>query len=378
MCENNTSLVEALSLIKDPRKPSNGTLHDFREIRVIAVCAMLSDAETLEDIVEWAKIKTDWLRRFLILKNGIPSHDTFLRVFWALDPACFEAIFRRWVGGIVGALDGTIAIDGKTLRGSRNKDVAPIHMVSAFSTSLGLVLGQEKVANKSNEITAIPELMDALYIKGLLVTIDAMGTQRAIAEKIIEKEGDYLLAVKGNQPTLHQQVKDIISDAQRDSQSDVFRRLDTNHGRTVMQMTWAKESGTPIDNAVWPHCKTLGCVLSYRKVNGKAAALESRYYISSRVLSAEELAKSVRAHWAVENQLHWVLDVNFGEDACKVRKDNAPQNLSLLRKMVLSLLRTDKTESVPPKKKKVSLRCKRKQAAWDDDIRMKILGIQPL
>lgn len=308
MCENNTSLVEALSLIKDPRKPSNGTLHDFREILVIAVCALLSDAETVEDIVEWAKIKTDWLRRFLILKNGIPSHDTFLRVFWALDPACFEAIFRRWVGGIVGALDGTIAIDGKTLRGSRDKDVAPIHMVSAFSTSLGLVLGQEKVANKSNEITAIPELLDALYIKGLLVSIDAMGTQRAIAEKIIEKEGDYLLAVKGNQPTLHQQVKDIISDAQRDSQSAIFRRLDTDHGRTVMQMTWVKESGTQIDNAVWPHCKTVGCVLSYRKVNGKADQLESRYYISSRVLSAEELAKSVRAHWAVENQLHWVLD----------------------------------------------------------------------
>ena len=166
--------MEKLSELEDPRQPSNGTRHDFREILVIAVCAMLSDADSFEDIALWGRLKADWLRRFLVLKSGIPSQDTFLRVFRVLDPKQFEAVFRRWVGGIVGALDGVVAVDGKTLRRSADGDAPPVHMVSAFSTELGLVLGQEKVAGKSNEITAIPELLEALHIKGLLVSIDAM------------------------------------------------------------------------------------------------------------------------------------------------------------------------------------------------------------
>jgi predicted transposase YbfD/YdcC len=244
-------------------------------------------------------------------------------------------------------------------------------MVSAFSTELGLVLGQEKVAGKSNEIIAIPELLEALYIKGLLVSIDAMGCQREIAAKIVEKGADYLLAVKGNQPTLHQRVRDLISDAQL--ANDGFKHVDKSHGRTVMQLSWVAASGKEIDPELWPGCKTVGCVVSQRVVGDKVAELEERYYISSRKLTAEELAKTVRAHWAIENRLHWMLDVCFGEDDCMIRKDNAPQNLSLLKKIVLNLIRADKTDTA-----KTSLRLKRKRAAWDDDIRMKMLGIHPL
>lgn len=244
-------------------------------------------------------------------------------------------------------------------------------MVSAFSTELGLVLGQEKVAGKGNEITAIPELLDALHIKGLLVSIDAMGCQREIAAKIVDKGGDYLLAVKGNQPTLHQQVRDLISDALL--ANDGFKHVDKSHGRTVLQLSWVAASGTEIDAELWPGCKTVGCVVSQRVVGKKVAELEERYYISSHKLTAEELAKTVRAHWAIENRLHWMLDVCFGEDDCMIRKDNAPQNLSLLKKIVLNLIRADKTDTA-----KTSLRLKRKRAAWDDDIRMKMLGIHPL
>jgi hypothetical protein len=191
-----------LDEINDPRKPSNGTLHDFQEILVIAIAAMLSDADNVEDIAFWARKKEAWLRRFLVLKNGIPSEDTFLRIFRVLDPKQFEMAFRRWVAGVVGALSGTIAVDGKTVRGSGTGGETAIHLVSAFATELGVVLGQEKVAGKSNEITAIPELLDALYLKGFLVSIDAMGCQKRIAQKITTKGSDYLLMVKGNQPSL--------------------------------------------------------------------------------------------------------------------------------------------------------------------------------
>ncbi len=247
--------MESLSELDDPRGQSNATRHDFREILVIAVCAMLSDADSFDDIALWGRLKADWLRRFLILPNGIPSQDTFLRVFRALDPDCFETMFRRWVGGITGALRGTIAIDGKTLRGSVDGDAPPVHMVSAFATDLGLVLGQDKVAGKSNEITAIPELLDTLYIKGLLVSIDAMGCQREIAAKIVAKGGDYLLAVKGNQPTLYQQVRDAMADVQ--IRESAHERTDTTHGRVTLQLTWVGTAAGIVDMAQWPGC-TLG------------------------------------------------------------------------------------------------------------------------
>jgi predicted transposase YbfD/YdcC len=322
------------------------------------------------DIAYWAHKKEDWLRQFLPLKNGVPSEKTFLRIFRALDPKQFEVAFRRWVAEVVGALNGGIAVDGKTVRGSGSGGETAIHMVSAFATELGVVLGQEKVAAKSNEITAIPELLQALQIKGLLVTIDAMGCQRNIARQITDQGADYLLAVKGNQPALLEAIQTDFIDQSQSPVVDRHRQAHKSRGRIVGQIASVLPAEGTVDVADWPKCKTIGLVDSLRKVGDEESNFERRYYISSRELTAEQLAVAVRGHWAVENRLHWVLDVSFGEDASTVRKDNAPQNLSLLKKIVLNLIRLDTTDQ-----KKTSLRLKRKAAAWDDDFRVKIMGL---
>lgn len=361
--------MQALEHIEDPRRPSNGTLHDLREILVISICAMLSDVECFEDMAEWGRVKESWLRRFLVLKNGIPSEDTFLRVFRMIDPLQFEATFRMWVAGILPALEGTVAIDGKTVRGSGSGGAQAIHMVSAFATQLGMVLGQEKVDSKSNEITAIPVLLEGLYIKGLLVSIDAMGCQRNIAKQILDQGGDYLLAVKGNQPTLQAAVEAAV--IEHAEALPAYETVDPTHGRRVVQQARVMPAQSIIDTTLWPGCQTVGVIDSLRVVEGKKPQWERRCYISSRALSAEALAHAVRAHWGIENQLHWVLDVSFGEDASTVRKDHAPQNLSLLKKIVLNLIRL-----VPMGKNgKMSLRRKRKVAGWDDETRATLLGL---
>lgn len=363
--------MDWLSEVDDPRRLSNGTLHDFQEILVIAICAVLSDADQVDDFAKWGRVKETWLRQFLSLKNGIPSQDTFLRVFGALDPKQFEAAFRHWIGGIIPALDRIIAVDGKTLRGSGKGSDSPVHMVSAFATDLGLVLGQEKVSGKSNEITAIPELLEALYLKGHLVTIDAMGCQRAIASQIIEQKGDYLLAVKGNQPTLLAAIQAAFVDQSSDSPR--HEHVDPSHGRTVGQLAWVAPAKNVVNTNDWPGCKTIGRILSQRVVGDKVAEPEWRYYISSREMSAKDLATAARAHWGIENRLHWVLDVTFNEDLSQVKTDYAPQNFSLIKKIVLTLLRLE-TACKP----KTSLRQKRKLAGWDDDIRAGILGFTNL
>jgi predicted transposase YbfD/YdcC len=368
--EKGASLMCCLREVDDPRKPSNGTLHDFVEILVIAMAAVLSDCDTVEDIAYWAYKKEDWLRQFLPLKNGVPSEKTFLRIFRALDPKQFEVAFRRWVAEVVGTLKGSVAFDGKTVRGSGSGGEAAIHMVSAFATELGVVLGQEKVAAKSNEITAIPELLQALHIKDLLITIDAMGCQRNIARQITDQGGDYLLAVKGNQPALLEAIQTDFIDQYQSPAVDRHRQVHKSRGRVVGQIASVLPAKGTVDVADWPQCKTIGLVDSLRKVGNQESNFERRYYISSRDLTAEQLAVAVRGHWAVENRLHWVLDVSFGEDASTVRKDNAPQNLSLLKKIVLNLIRLDTTEQ-----KKTSLRLKRKAAAWDDDFRVRIMGL---
>ena len=270
-----------------------------------------------------------------------------------------------------------MAIDGKTIRGSADGARRPAHIVSAFSTDLGIVFGQERVEEKSNEITAIPELLEALYVKGFLVSIDAMGCQKDIARKIIDKGGDYLLMVKGNQPGLLQQVSDAFVEEQR-AQMSCFEHLDDSHGRLVSQITWtAPAQQAAIDTQDWPNCRTLAMVASLRQVGGRCSELEQRYYLSSREMTPEEMAKAIRAHWAVENKLHWMLDVNFGEDACTVKKDNAPEILSLIRRVVINLLSLDTTQPSFTKKK-LSKRQKRKFANWDENLMRNILGLQPL
>jgi predicted transposase YbfD/YdcC len=371
MSSSGTTLMTLLNEVEDPRKPSNGTLHDFQEILVIAICAVLSDADNVDDFAEWARVKEVWLRRFLVLKNGIPSQDTFLRVFAAINPKQFEAVFRRWVGGIVPALNRTLAVDGKTLRGSGRGSGSPVHRVSALATDLGLVLGQEKVVGKSNEITAIPELLQALYLKGHRVTIDAMGCQKAIAKQIVAQKGDYLLAVKGNQPTLYAAIQKAFDELS--GEPFWHEHGERSHGRGIAQFAWVAPAEGVANAKDWSGCKTIGGIVSQRKVGRKVAEAEWRYTISSREMTPANLALSTRAHWGIENRLHWGLDVTFDEDASQIRNENAPQNLSLLKKIVLNILRLDTTG-----KPKTSLRQKRKWAAWDDDIRESILGLQPL
>lgn len=364
-------LMDCLEEIDDPRQPSNGTLHDFKEILVMAIAAALSDSDTVEDIAHWARMREPWLRRFLVLKNGVPSEDTFLRVFRLLDPKQFEACFRRWISGIVTALGGTIAVDGKTARGSGSGGEDALHMVSAFATELGLVLGQEKVAGKSNEIMAIPELLAALYLKGFLVSIDAMGCQKLIADQIVAQGGDYLLTVKGNQASLLRAIQDAFLD--RKAEALRHEWVEQSHGRRVAQIASVLPASEVVDRAAWTQCQVIGRIDSIRQVGEKVTDLQQRYYIASRPLTPDELARAVRAHWGIENQLHWVLDVTMGEDGSSARKDHAPQNLSLLKKIVLNLIRLDSTDPV-----KCSLRIKRKRAAWDDDVRMNMLGLKPL
>jgi len=361
------SLVECLSDIDDPRT-GNGKRHELVEVLVIAVCAIFAEVEGFADIADWAEVKESWLRRFLRLENGIPSHDTFNRIFRILDPKQFEQVFRRWVSGVVGTLRQQVAIDGKALRGSARAGASPVHMVSAFATRLGLVLGQEKVADKSNEITAIPTLLEALAIKGCLVSIDAMGTQREIARSIRALGADYLLAVKGNQPTLHQTLEGAFIG----EWDDVRQVVQTGHGRHVFQIYRTLPNDGLVDMATWVDCAVLGRVDSVRVVNGQQSALETRYYIASGELTTEAFAAAVRDHWSIENGLHWSLDVIFGEDDCRLAKDHAPQNFSLLAKMALNLLRQDTSS---PKK---SLRRRRKVIGWDDDERMALLGLTPL
>jgi predicted transposase YbfD/YdcC len=373
------SLMDCLNELEDPREASNGTLHDFREMLVIAICASLCDMDTCEDFSFWAEARLPWLKKFLRLKNGIPSSATFYRLFRALDPKQFEAFFRRWVSQIVpaAAAPGQMAIDGKTIRGSADGARRPAHIVSAFSTDLGIVFGQERVEQKSNEITAIPEPLEALYVKGFLVSIDAMGCQKEIARKIVDKGGDYLLMVKGNQPALLEQVSAAFSTELR-ADMPRFEHLDASHGRVVSQLTWtapAMQAG--IAGQEWPQCKTIAMVASVRQVASKTSDLEQRYYLSSRELTPEAMAKAIRKHWAVENKLHWMLDVNFSEDDCAVKKDNAPVILSLIRRVVINMLSLDTTQPAFTKKK-LSKRQKRKFANWDESIMRSILGIQPL
>lgn len=367
VAKKSRSLVECLAEVDDPRR-GNGKRHDLVEVLVIAICAIFAEVEGFDDMAEWAGVKEPWLKRFLRLENGIPSHDTFNRIFRILDPKQFEQVFRRWVGGVVGVLREQIAIDGKALRGSARAGDSPVHMVSAFATRLGLVLGQEKVADKSNEITAIPALLESLAIKGCLVSIDAMGTQREIARAIRALGADYLLAVKGNQPKLHQTLEGAFVG----EWDEVHHVVQAGHGRQVFQIYRTLPNTGDVDTATWIDCTTLGRVDSVRRINGHESELETRYYIASGTLTPEDFAAAVRDHWAVENQLHWSLDVIFGEDDRRVAKDHAPQNFSLLAKIALNLLRQD------PSASKKSLRMRRRLMGWDDDARMAFLGLTPL
>jgi predicted transposase YbfD/YdcC len=354
--------------LKDPRVERNRD-HLLEEILLIAIAAVLSGAESWNDMEEYGKAKQDWLKSFLQLPGGIPSHDTFNRVFAALDADELEKGFVAWVSSIARLTAGeVVAIDGKTLCGTRQPgQKAMVHMVSAWASANNLVLGQRKVDDKSNEITAVPKLLEALELSGTVVTIDAMGCQKAIAEKIVEKKADYILAVKENQGHLLEEVKDsfrmLVADA-------VAEEIDCGHGR-VERRTCAVIADTSLveQAAQWPALRGLVRIKAerYHKVSGKSER-EIRYYITSLQPDATRLNAAIRQHWGIENKLHWALDVSFGEDQSRKRAGNSARNFSLLNRIALNMLRQETSS-------KRGIKGKRLKAGWDHAYLLKLLGV---
>lgn len=366
------SLLSHFEDVEDPRD-NRGKEHLLLDIIVIAICAVISGGESWEDIALYGRSKQEWLGTFLDLRNGIPCDDTFARVFARLDPHQLKNSFISWVKAVSELLAAeVIAIDGKTLRHSydRGKEKGAIHMVSAWASANRLVLGQQKVENKSNEITAIPELLKILEINGCIVTIDAMGCQKEIAAAIVQQEADYVLALKGNQGGLFEDVQWLFEQASTtnfvDVAHDFTRSIDKGHGRLEIRRCWTLSNLDYLtQRPLWSGLQTIAMVQSERKFKGKVS-IENRYYISSLPNDAALIANAVRTHWSIENSLHWVLDVSFREDASRIRKDNAPENMAMLRHFALNLLSQDKSS-------KSSMAAKRKKAAWDPAYLNKLL-----
>jgi predicted transposase YbfD/YdcC len=341
--ENSVRLVDVWVGVRDPRQAKK-VEHPLVELLVVAVCAVLSGADTFVAVEVWGKEKLDWLRKYLKLESGIPCHDTFGRVFAAIDPDEFGAAFLRWVGQVVPTLTNgeVVAIDGKTSRRSGKVGGTPLHLVSAFAAQAGLVLGQRATAAKSNEKTAIPELLATLALEGCIVTIDAMGTQPNIAQAIRDRGADYVLAVKDNQPTLAASIEDFVSafEAAPGKTPHQFHEVvEKDHGRWksggVMSSTSLTACTLP---ERWPDLKSFAMVTSERTIKGQTS-VDRRFYVSSLVPDAQRMNDAVRRHWRVENSLHWCMDVVFGDDQMRARTDHAAQNFAVLRQFVLNLLR---------------------------------------
>jgi predicted transposase YbfD/YdcC len=346
--------------------------HGLLDILILAVCASLGGANGWADIARFAKAKLAFFRQFLDLPNGIPSHDTFGRVFARLDPAALLACIQRWLADFRAAVDQeVVAIDGKTLRGSFDTAAGqqPLHLVSAWASEARLVLGQVAVEQKSNEITAIPALLELLDLKGCIVTIDAMGCQTEIAKAIRAQEADYVLAVKANQPTVHQLIVDALDAdlGRRQPEARRARKVERNRGRTETR----EYVVLPVPERLlrlgdWQDVRSVGIVMRQREVNG-AVREEACCYLSSLEPKVKAFARAVRSHWGIENRLHWSLDVTFAEDQSRMRKDHSPANAGMLRRLVLSILQQDTSV-------KDTLRGKRLSAGWDEQVLLKILA----
>lgn len=371
----NAPILLAFGELPDPRKKRNQS-YSLIDIIAITIMGIIADANDFVSVYRWAYFRQDWLISVGLCLNGVPSHDTLNRVFRLLDPKSFHECFLNWVHTIAATVEGVVAIDGKTLRNSGDtfRQTDPLHIVHAFAAENSLLLGQLATDAKSNEITAIPELLKMLTVKGNVITIDAMGCQKEIVKQIREKKGDYVIALKGNQGSLHAEAENFFQQAMEiapeESGCDYASSIEKNRGRIEERQIWSCTldwlSTEQLEG--WIDLKTLICVKSTRTHKGKTTH-EFRYYISSLQSTAERLGTIVRAHWGVENKLHWHLDVSFGEDLCKVRTDHAAENFSLGKKMALNLLKADTSE-------KLGVPNKRKLAGWSPAYLLKILGVK--
>lgn len=368
------SVVRHFQSVRDPRVERTKR-HSLMAVITIALLAVLSGADGFVAIETYGRAKQAWLESFLDLAGGIPSHDTFARVFAAIDPTEFAASFQSWVGTLTEHLGiEVVHIDGKTARGSydRESGLKALHTVSAWSSEHQMVLGQQKVDGKSNEITAVPLLLKLLDLKGTVVTLDAMGTQTAIARQIIQAEGDYVLALKGNQGTLSAQVERWFEAAQANQWAGVEYRyqktVDAGHHRVETRQFWVVPVSQlpPLHRqALWPGLTSVVMVKSTRELWNKTTT-DLRFYISSLAADAERHQRVIRSHWRIENSLHWVLDVTFNEDASRVRRGHAPENLGLVRRLSVNLLKREPS--------KLSLKMKRYKASLDNRFLLQILA----
>ena len=351
--------------VVDPRQ--DNARHNLHELLMIALCTMLTGGEDCSDMALFGEVKEPFLRQFLRLRHGIPSHDTFSRVFRLLDPVPFEACFTRFMQRFAEGLQAVVAIDGKTLRRSfdRAAGKSPLHMIHAWSAEQHLLLGQVAVEGKSNEITTVPKLLELLALKGCIVTADALNCQRAIAAQVTERGGDYVLALKGNQASLYDDVRTFLYDPARAAETThttvggEHGRIETRTSLVSTDIAWLQ------DQHAWPGLAAIGKIVRTREASAKINT-ETAYYLLSTPLSAERFGAVVRGHWGVENGLHWVLDVTMNEDQARNRKDHGPQNIALLRRLALNLAKLEGS--------KESMSGKLKRAAWDDRFLTRLLA----
>ncbi len=368
------SIVKCFSQVEDPRIERTKK-HLLVDIFCLAIFAVIAGAEGWEDIEEFGKQKCEWLKKYLKLPNGIPSHDTISRVFRIVKPHVFQEAFLGWIDTLHEQLGlNLVAIDGKTLRRShdRRSMKSALHAVCAWSVENHIVLGQQSVDDKSNEITAIPELLTLLELKGAIVSIDAMGCQKQIAKQIVDGGGDYVLAVKDNQPTLHAAIDAHFVGIHEGESPDILCRQyathETAHGRTEDRYYYISDLPESLTSAKkeWSGMRSVGEVITITKRDGKET-YEVRHFITSLEPKVKRFAASVRGHWGIENSLHWVLDVTFNEDDSRIRKDYGPDNFSLLRRFAVTLIKQDTSKG--------SIRRKRKRAAWNNNALAKLVRL---
>lgn len=360
--------LDHMRIVPDHRVPGMVT-YPLDEILLSTLVGVICGADDWEGVEEVATGALDWLRSFLPFAHGVATAQTLRKVFRLLDPEALEQGFATWVASIRPLAREVIAVDGKTLRGSRQSDgTGALHLVSAYATAAGLVLGQRAVDGKTNEITAIPELLDTLDLEGAIVSIDAMGTQKAIAAKIVEKDADYVLALKGNQTRLHEDARLFFADKVLAAACTHASETDAGHGRIEERLCRVADAGWLAErHPQWKGLRSLAAITERRtdKKSGKES-LETRFFISSLEPDPKALLDAVRAHWGIENNLHWCMDVIFDEDRCKTRKDRSPLNLAIIRHAAFNILKADKTKG--------SLRRKRIRACIDQSFRAKLFA----